>query len=451
MLEKNNTFTLNPNIHNVKNTMCFKTWNDMIISLPRKTISWCCKTQPTQEQRNAQTFTLETLEEQGLDFFINHPVLQNRKWQLSGGTRAVECTGCWNTEDASGSSVRTMYNKNYEFKLMRELEKTHIHPENAKKFNKEMTDFDGFRFIEIELTNKCNMACTYCWEGNSTRWQKELGRRMPDTEDIIFDKVIELLNEYWSKGLGKQERVNFSLLGGEPFFTEHMYKFIENFIVNINDTKREEQVVTLNITTSLNWTDKKYNEFIELVKRTPNIIYNFQISGESLHKQLEYIRWGLTFDRYDQNLDRFYRDCNIYDNMIVGYGCAHNSLSFPYFKSFLEYIEEKTIKHDYKREVYMHTNWVDYPNPMAVSMIDPKHVNRVDEMIEFYDTMTTNINPRKKYRETLKTLRDLVASNVTDNQKIEAYEFFKPMAERRNISYMDVFPHFNELIKKPNN
>ena len=42
-------------------------------------------------------------------------------------------------------------------------------------------------------------------------------------------------------------------LGGEPFFTDHMYRFIENFMVNINDTKRKDQIVVITVTTNLNF------------------------------------------------------------------------------------------------------------------------------------------------------------------------------------------------------
>ena len=39
---------INPNVYNLQNTMCFKTWNDIIISLPNRTVKWCCKTQYTE-------------------------------------------------------------------------------------------------------------------------------------------------------------------------------------------------------------------------------------------------------------------------------------------------------------------------------------------------------------------------------------------------------------------
>ena len=236
-INKKTDIPINPNVHNLKNTMCFKTWNDMVISLPMRTVKWCCKTSYTAEQEKQLTFDLKTLEERGVDFFTNHPILQQRKYDLSGGTRSPDCVGCWKTEDVSGSSVRTEYNSNFDPLWKHRFNVASNHPKKSINFHQSLQKHDGMRFIELELTNKCNMACAYCWEGSSTRWQKETGRRMPDTDDAIFTKVIDILNEYWEGDLGKSDYVNFSLLGGEPFFTNHMYEFLEDFIVNLNNTK----------------------------------------------------------------------------------------------------------------------------------------------------------------------------------------------------------------------
>lgn len=438
---------INPNIYNLKNTMCFKTWNDMIISLPQRTVKWCCKAQYTAEQEKQLTFDLDILEREGLDFFVNNPVLAQRKYELSGGTRSSDCGGCWKTEDVSGSSVRTEYTKNFEPMWKRRLEKAEHHPKKAIQFHQEMQQHDGFRFIELELTNKCNMACVYCWEGASTRWQKETGNIMPDTEDAIFSKVIELLNEYWEGDLGKNNHVNFSLLGGEPFFTNHMYEFLEDFIINLNDTKRTEQRIDVTVTTNLNFPKSKFNKFLKLVERTPNITYNMQLSGEAVGKRSEYIRWGLNWDNWMQNIDAFFINSKRLNNLVVGFGCAHNSLSFLYFKEYLELIENKVIEHDFKRPIYMHHNWVDNPFPLSVAMIDSKHLDTIDDIINYYDNMQAKIVPRSRYRSLLETLRSHVASEISDNDKENAFRYFDTLEQRRNISFSDVFPHFSELIK----
>ena len=449
-INKNPDIPINPNVHNLKNTMCFKTWNDMIISLPQRTVKWCCKTQYTEEQQKQLTFDLKTLEERGVDFFTNHPILQQRKYDLSGGTRSPDCVGCWKTEDASGSSVRTEYNSNFDPLWKHRLSVASNHPKKSISFHQSLQKHDGMRFIELELTNKCNMACAYCWEGSSTRWQKETGNRMPDTDDAIFSKVIDLLNEYWEGDLGKNNYVNFSLLGGEPFFTNHMYEFLENFIVNLNNTKLPEQKIIVTVTTNLNFPQHKFNKFIELVERTPNIKYNMQLSNESVGKRSEIIRWGLNWDAWDRNLDAFFTESKKHKNLILGFGCAHNSLSYPYFKEYLKYINEKVIHHDFKRTLIFHTNWVDSPNHLAVNMIDPNMSDVAQEIIDYFNNeFSASVWRKEKYTNVLHTLKKHVESTVSDEDKENAFKQFKILEDRRKISFVEQFPHYNSIVKIP--
>lgn len=293
------------------------------------------------------------------------------------------------------------------------------------------------------------MACAYCWEGSSTRWQKETGRRMPDTDDAIFTKVIDILNEYWEGDLGKSDYVNFSLLGGEPFFTNHMYEFLEDFIVNLNNTKRKNQRILVTVTTNLNFPKHKFDKFIELVRHTPNIEYNMQLSGEAIGKRSEIVRWGLNWDTWDRNLDAFFIEAKQHENLILGFGCAHNSLTYPYFKDYLEYINEKVIKHDFTREIVMHTNWVDNPDHLAVNMIDPSMSNIAQEIIDYFENeFSANVNQKSKYVNVLYTLKKHVEAIVSDEDKAESYKQFKILEDRRNISFIEHYPHYNDLIKR---
>ena len=445
-----NIENINPRVHYLEQSMCFKTWNDIIISLPRKNVKWCCKTVMNKNDEDATTFTLDTLTE---DFLFNHPVLQRRKWELSGGTRSEDCTFCWKSEDAGGRSVRTEYTKNYDFHMKRDLRKSLQHPKKRIAYHQKMRRFDNMKFIEIELTNKCNMACVYCWGGSSTRWQKELGQRFPDTEDLIFDKVIKILNSYWDHSLKDREHVNFSLLGGEPFFTEHMYKFIEEFMVNINDKMdpKSEQRVVITVTTNMNFPRHKFDRFIELVKRTPNITYDMQISGEAIGKRSEIIRWGLIWDTWDKNLDLFFEKGKELPNLLVGFGCAHNSLSLPYFKDFLIYLDDKLKLHNYKNKIHMHSNWVDNPAHLSVSALEPHHAKAIDEQIDFLNSMEVDMYQKEKYMSLMETMKSIVESPVDPNIKGEAWIQFKKLEDRRKISFAEHFPHYHELIEDGKN
>lgn len=439
---------INPNVHNLKNSMCFRTWNDLIISLPKRTVNWCCKTKLTPEQEKQATFDLDILNEQGLDFFINHPILQQRKYDLSGGTRSHDCRKCWETEDASGHSVRTQYNEYYEPMWKNRLDAASNHPKKSILFHQAMQEHDGTRFIEIELTNKCNMACAYCWEGLSSRWQKELKRPMPETDDEIFDKVIEILNEYWDKKLKYENDVNFSLIGGEPFFTNHMFDFLNKFVKKASKEKKENFKFTVTVTTNLNFTEKRFKEFAEIVKSTPNIIYDMQISNEAVGRKAELIRWGLNFEKFDSTLSDFIELAKKQENILLGFGAAHNSLSTPYMIDYFTYLDNKLQSHNYDRPIHMHSNWVDAPSHMGVQMVDKKHLPEVERAICFVENeFKTEILHKEKYMEALYTVKGIVDSDVSEEDKKLAMDSFSSLEKRRGISFAEHFPHYLELVE----
>ena len=108
-----------------------------------------------------------------------------------------------------------------------------------------------------------------------------------------------------------------------------------------------------------------------------------QLSGEALGRKSELIRWGLDFKKWDDNLDLFFQQAKEVDNLILGFGCAHNSLSLPYFKDFLVYLNDKINKFDFQDTgIIMHSNWVDNPEHLAVSALDPKHAEEIQEQIK---------------------------------------------------------------------
>ena len=410
-----------------KDTMCYKTWNDIIISLPKKTVSWCCKTNLTAQQTKETTFDLEILNTNGIDFLFNHPILQKRKNDLATGVRCPDCHVCWESEDRSGQSHRTLYTKTYESKHSGEF------------------DIDTpATFIELELTNKCNQACVYCGPLLSSRWQKELKQRHPDTEDEIFHKVMELFTEYCNTKLADTPYINISLLGGEPFFTDHMYIFLEYLSkLHVNS----EQEITVTITTGMSFPKQKLDKFIELIGRTPNIIYIMQLSGEAIGRKTELIRWGLDFENWNINLDMFLTEAKRLDNLVIGFGCAHSSLSLPYFKEFLMYINTKLIEHEYKSDVWFHVNYIEDPQYLSISMLDSHHADAVTEQIEYMENEMINLYQKDEYITMLKSLRKQILNNtVTPEMRQSAAIEFKKLEDRRKISFKSEFPHFDELV-----
>ena len=410
-------------MQNLKNTMCFKTWYDLTIHLPESYFYWCCKTIRDKEQIEPTKFDINILNEKGLDYFIKNPIIQKRKKELTSGIRSKECSDCWRSEDSSGVSFRTSYYGN----------------DFSKKTDDDIiqeSQQDLTRKIEIVLTNKCNSACVYCWEGLSSRWQKETGNKFEDTKQDEFDKIIRILNDYWTTELKNHRYLSISLLGGEPFFTEHLFYFIENFV---NKLSIENQILEIEITTNLNYSQKVMDRFFNLIKNNNRVTYIINVSAEAIENKFEYIRWGSSWNTWDNNFEYLINKYYEHQNIKISIGSAHNSLSLPYALDFLKYIERKEIKFP----IILTSNWVDFPYPMSVSALPASFKDNIQETIDYVNTMKTKIIRKSDYIRNLETIKSMLGTANDEKSKI----FFHTLEKRRNISFSDVFPHFSELVK----
>ena len=208
--------------------------------------------------------------------------------------------------------------------------------------------------------------------------------------------------------------------------------------------------VIVTVTTNLNFPEKKLIEFFEIVEKTPNIQYITQISSEAVGRKSELIRWGSNWEKYDKTLGDFMELAKKHNNIMLGFGCAHNSLSLPYVKEYFEYLNNKLLSHNYEDEIYMHTNWVDKPKHLGISMVDRKHLTKIDEAIDYFkNEFTDKVYDKHMYLQTLNTVRNIVDSDVSDDSKIKAYDELSKIEKRRNISFAEHFPHYSELIKNP--
>jgi len=211
---------------------------------------------------------------------------------------------------------------------------------------------------------------------------------------------------------------------------------------------KPEQEVTVTITTGMAFPEKKFTKFIELIERTPNIIYIMQLSGEAIDERAELIRWGMNFKTWNNNLDMFLTESARLKNLFIGFGCAHNALSLPYFKDFLVYINKKLAKHEYKSLVWFLINYIEDPQHLSISMLDTHHADSVTEQIEYMENEMTNLYKKDEYITMLKSLRNqILNAKVTPEMKQNASEQFKMLEDRRKVSYKSQFPHFDEIIK----
>ena len=220
----------------------------------------------------------------------------------------------------------------------------------------------------IELTNRCNLACTTCAR------EYDYGKEM-DKGSITVQQAKKIIDELWpyidSVGLTGM---------GETF----LYKNIEEIIDYI---KSKNKGIIISVSTNA-----VLPNFVEMVSRVVNKVDTIQISIDGLEKVYESIRKNASFELLDNNLQLVSEMCigtntDLMLNMVV------TKENYIQMHSVITYAKESGIK------------YMDFTlfNLASVTNIDRSYYN-------FYKS-TEFLNEVKRLEETIKSTHEVIVSN----------------------------------------
>ena len=232
------------------------------------------------------------------DNFHNLPKkVQDRELMLDGKWPAGGCEYCQKIEEAGGMSDRIMH-ADIPALLPPELETnpvaTHISP----------------TIVEVFINNTCNLSCTYCRAGNSSKIQhenKKFGDFKVGGVNIVSD--VEYNNQqqqYFEKFCSWLERNSSTLnrlhlLGGEPFFQQET-----DVILDILD-KQSNPHLELQIVSNLMVKHERFRGYIERIKqmcaRQKIKRLDLTASIDCWGAEAEYARTGLDLTQWQENFE----------------------------------------------------------------------------------------------------------------------------------------------------
>ena len=145
-------------------------------------------------------------------------------------------------------------------------------------------NFD-LKVVDIRWTNLCNFACTYCSPDFSSKWAKEL--------DVSFNTpTSDQLNEFKEYVFGHAHQLeHVYLAGGEPLLMKQNLELLD-LLKEVNPN------VHLRINTNLSNTG---TQVFERVCEFENV--HWIVSGETMGKQFNYIRYGGKWEEWQENLN----------------------------------------------------------------------------------------------------------------------------------------------------
>lgn len=221
---------------------------------------------------------------------------------MLAGEFPKECDHCWKVEKTDPNLVSERVLKSMQFS------KSDLHDafQDKTKLSSKVVS------LEIGFERTCQMACSYCSASHSSVWSQDITRDGPylhlaSEGGIQFShdgnhlfKFKDENNPYfkafwdWWPTLKKTLKT-LRITGGEPLLSNHFWKLCE-LVIDESPNHFENFCVNSNLMSS--------DHLIQKLKSYSHLISNMDLytSGEACGNQAEYIRHGLTYAVWKNNL-----------------------------------------------------------------------------------------------------------------------------------------------------
>jgi organic radical activating enzyme len=342
----------------------------------------------------------------------NTPEKKQDRAQMQSGERPPGCEYCWKIEDIKRDNIsdRVYKSKIYTIKDLDDAHKS------------DATSDVDLRTLEISFDRTCQFACSYCNPAFSSTWVKDIksngsytglvsdGRNhfthAHDSAQLYKfgqeNPYVEAFFKWWETDLHRTLD-ELRITGGEPLMSGYTWKLIDWFKQNKGKSKTR-----LAINSNLG-KDVDVDRLLDSVDQ-PIDLYT---SNESWDKQAEYIRDGLEWDLWIDNMSKLIQAdkvrslhvmCTInalcleslteFLDLLIAWKTKHgkqavsftlNILRFPSFQSPLVFPEEIRNKHKQKLQT-----WLDYHVARPIGEFLQEHeINHIIRLIDYLDVVET--------------------------------------------------------------
>ena len=299
--------------------------------------------------------------------FLSSPLMQSIRQDMEQGWHDG-CLGCKNAEESGQMSARSAFNMWCK------------------------ADPGVLEYLDISLSNQCNLACRMCNEISSSRWEKLLNCKSApknDLNSIIDDLDLDLIN-------------HIKYQGGEPFITPEIIDVLKLVA---------SQKTFFTFSTNLTLYPKKYES---LLMQAKGIYANFSLDG---YKHVNnYIR-SCAWDTVDSNLDRwleFFKKYKIKGMQNIS--TVVQALNFHDLKNIKNYVNEKNI-------IWIAQEIVD-PDYMSINALPESYVEQVEDNVnsKFLHSYNFNSDLFDKFKQAILAQDKLLGNSLqTVNPLLYSY------------------------------
>ena len=365
--------------------------------------------------------------------------------QMQKGERPSGCEYCWKIEDIGRNNVS---DRVYKTVIYSDDDLAQAHRTPASN------DVD-LRTLEIAFDRTCQFACSYCNPAFSSTWVNDIKHNGPYT-NLVSDgrnhfththgasqlyrygetnPYVEAFFKWWETDLHRS-LTELRITGGEPLMSAHTWQLIEWF-----KTNKGKSNTRLAINSNLG-TDVDIDRLLDAIDGVEVDLYT---SNESMSLQAEYIRDGLVFDDWANNVERLL-DSGKFRGLHVM--CTINALCLDSLDSFLEMIYNWKLEYG-NDAINFSLNILRFPSFQS-PLILPDNIRTEyrTRLSDFYKTHKETGTLQEFEIDQLKRLIDYLDVVITPHsgameQSIlqrDFKNFFTQYDQRRSKNFVETFP-----------
>ena len=387
-----------------------------------------------------------------------------RRREMLMGERPAECDYCWNVEDSS---------KLFSDRVFKSAESWSF-PFKEEIFKADWREDYNPKYVEVAFSSTCNFKCSYCGPSFSTKWMEEINKfggyptldNFNSTDWMTREDKMPILasedNPYteafwkWWPELYRDLHT-FRITGGEPLLAKDTWKVLD-YIIDHPDPNRK---LKLAINSNLGAPDELINKFIEKIKRIEDegrveelIVFT---SCDSWGEQAEYIRSGLEFNKFWDNINKILTAC---PRVVVTFMVTYNALSvFNYGRLIEEVYKLKEMYASPDRywnsATFLDSSYLRYPLHQTVQILPYDFSQLVLDQAKLVSYLaapsfdTRHIGYADVEVQKVERIYDwMIAPQDLDQQMKNRYSFYKFFDEhdkRRGTDFVKTFPELEDF------
>lgn len=400
----------------------------------------------------------------------NPTALHNTKYkkklrkEMLNGFRPYECKYCWNIEDTSDRFSDRI------FKSSEPWSAPHYDDILEGGYRKNFNP----RYVEVSFSNNCNFKCSYCGPSFSSAWMSEakiFGAYPTDDnfnslEQLKIDEKIPLKGQEYNVYVKAfwdwwpelyRDLHTFRITGGEPLMSKDTWKILDYIIEQKNPNRKLKIAINSNLGVSDSLIDKLINK-LKIIEDN-NLVSEIIIftSVDTAGRHAEYIRNGLVYDKFIENIHKVLSNTNRVGVTIMS---TYNALSLLNYNKLIDDVYEiKRLYTSHDRylpsSIFLDTSYLRHPRHQIVRVLPKEWSKYILDSTKYMDYLATKdfsadyIGYSDIEIQKLKRTYDWMVSPIEeeDLRKIQRNfgKFFKAHDSRRGTDFKKTFPELADF------